>query len=42
MQTIKKNVQITAANFLGEILLFSKNLYLFCACLMQLIAESRD
>lgn len=39
MQTIKKNVQITAANFLGEILLFSKNLYLFCACLMQLIAE---
>lgn len=39
MQTIKKNVQITAANFLEKILLFSKTLYLLCVCLIQLIAE---
>lgn len=39
MQTIKKNIQATAANYLGKILPFSKNVYLLCVCLIQLIAE---
>lgn len=33
----KEKCPITAANFLGKILQFSKNLYLFCVCLIQLI-----
>lgn len=39
MQTIKKNIQATAENFLGKILPLSKNLYLLHVCLIQLVAE---
>lgn len=39
MQTIKKNIQVTAANFLVKILPFSKNL--FVACLFNTV-DSRE